>query len=550
MAEMYKLPEAARNNARQVLQWREEHGNEVQGMTEVGWRRARQLAGNAEIGIDTVSAMSAFNRHRQNYEGARAKQKQEGNSPWTYAGIVAWLGWGGTSGVDWARRITGASKNNMDVKATLFTVPDDSPYDGVMIALFPSPVMAQQIASIVGVDMPPEALHVTLAYAGGVDMLTDAQIAGAILAAKKVATYSEPLTGTVNGLGRFNASKSSAGQDVIYAVVDLPGLDEVRKWLNKCMGDYEIEPAKNHGYTPHMTLAYIDPGADSPISAMPTMPIRFDAISVAVGGRRVDYPLMSMEWEEEDEDEGEHKAVNTNALKAISRTDTELRVGNYMVLFGGRDLEGIATPRKNKDGTIGEFFTKNTQFDSPYTETGVLHVDWEHGMGSEGLSQDDVLGYVDMKTARIDEKGFFVERVLNRRNRYVKWLEELIDAGMIGNSTEPVQNGVVKAPNGEIKAWPLLRDSLSVQPMEPRMMSQNTLAAIKALSEYYPALKAMLDDTPTEGKEQRPEPEASTPETGSAPVVLDAVDGSSIAPTGDNTAEMLSIELDLLLLED
>jgi 2'-5' RNA ligase len=457
---------------------------------------------------------------------------------------------GRTNGVDWARRITGASKNNMDAKATLFTVPDDSPYNGVMIALFPSAVTAQQIAAVAGVTVPVEELHVTLAYAGGVDMLTDAQIAGAILAAKKVATYSEPLTGTINGLGRFNASQSSDGKDVIYAVVDLPGLDEVRKWLGKCMGDYEIQPIKNHGYTPHMTLAYIDTGTDSPISAMPTMPIRFDAISVAVGGRRVDYPLMSMEWEEDDEDEGEHKAVDTNALKAISRTDTELRVGNYMVLFGGRDLEGIATPRKNKDGSTGEYFTKSTTFESPYTETGVLHIDWEHSVGAEGLGQDDVLGYVDWKSARIDDKGLFVERVLNRRNRYVQFVEELIDAGLIGNSTEAVSDGVVKATNGEIKAWPLRRDTLTVSPMEPRMLTQNAIVAIKALAEHYPALKAMLDDTPTEGKEQQPEPEASTPETGSAPVVLDAVDGSSIAPTGDNTAEMLSIELDLLLLED
>lgn len=450
--------------------------------------------------------------------------------------------------LDWQR--TDEKSIDMNAKATLFTVPEDSPYDGVMIALFPSPVAAQQIAAVAGVTMPVEELHVTLAYAGGIDMLTDAQIAGAILAAKKVATYSEPLAGTINGLGRFNASQSSDGKDVIYAVVDIPMLDQVRAKLIECMSEHECEPKSNHGYTPHMTLAYIDTGTNSPISTMPTMPIRFDAISVAVGGRRVDYPLMSMDWEDDDEGEGEHKAINANALKAISRTDTELRVGNYMVLFGGRDLEGLATPRKNRDGSKGEFFTKATTFESPYTETGVLHIDWEHSAGAEGLGPDDVLGYVDMKTARLDDKGLFVERVLNRRNRYVQFVEELIDAGLIGNSTEAVSDGVVKAPNGEIKAWPLRRDTLTVSPMEPRMMSQNTLSAIKALSEYYPALKAMLNDTPTEGKEQRPEPEASTPETGSAPVVLDAVDGSSIAPTGDNTAEMLSIELDLLLLED
>lgn len=105
MAESYKVPEAARNNARRVLRWREEHGDEVKGMTETGWRRARQLAENESVGIETVRAMSAFNRHRDNADVADEYKGE----PWRDAGHVAWLGWGGTSGIDWARGITGAA---------------------------------------------------------------------------------------------------------------------------------------------------------------------------------------------------------------------------------------------------------------------------------------------------------------------------------------------------------------------------------------------------------------------------------------------------------
>jgi len=380
----------------------------------------------------------------------------------------------------------------MTNKAVLFTVPPDSEYTGVMLALYPSPELAAQIAAMDGVDMPAEALHVTLAYAGKVDALTDLQVAGAIVAAQKTATYNEPLAGTINGLGRFNASPSSDGKDVIYAVVDVPGLDELRSDLNECLEEYGIEPSETHGYTPHMTLAYIDAGAPSPIATMPTLPLMFNSVSVAVGGKRVDYPLLGME---KPEDMGhEYKG---NALKAISATDTELRVANYMVLWDGRDMEGVASKRKNADGSAGEFFTKSTSFDSDYTQTGVVYVDWEHASGREGAGQDDILGFVDMKTARIDEKGLFVERVLNRRNRYVQYVEELIKAGLIGNSTEAVTTGVVKAANGKIEKWPLRRDTLTVTPMEPRMLSQNAIAAIKGLSEKYPALKALLDTPDT-----------------------------------------------------
>lgn len=378
----------------------------------------------------------------------------------------------------------------MPNKAVLFQVPPDSEYTGVMVALYPSPELAAQIAAMDGVEMPAEALHVTLTYAGKVDALTDLQVAGAIVAAQRVAVYNEPLTGTINGLGRFNASPSSDGKDVIYAVIDVPGLDDLRSSLGDCLEEYGIEPSETHGYNPHMALAYIEAGAESPIATMPTLPLQFNAISVAVGGKRVDYPLLNLE---KPEDMGHEMGDKGNALKAISATDTELRVANYMVLWDGRDLEGVASKRKNADGSAGEFFTKSTSFESDYTQTGVVYVDWEHASGREGAGQDDILGFVDMKTARIDEKGLFVERVLNRRNRYVQYVEELIKAGLIGNSTEAVTTGVVKAANGKIEKWPLRRDTLTVTPMEPRMLSQNAIAAIKGLSEKYPALKALLD---------------------------------------------------------
>lgn len=177
---------------------------------------------------------------------------------------------------------------------------------------------------------------------------------------------------------------------------------------------------------------------------------------------------------------------SNNSLKAVSKTEDELIVANYMVMFGGRDLEGIATPRVNPDGTKGEYFTKATEFKSDYTETGQLLIDWEHRTRPDGVGPDDedIFGYVDWKTAIVDETGLFVNRVLNRRNRYVKMLEGLIDAGMLGSSTEAVQKGVEKGTDGEIKTWPLKRDSFSVTPMDPRMMSENHLGVVKALRDH------------------------------------------------------------------
>jgi len=189
----------------------------------------------------------------------------------------------------------------------------------------------------------------------------------------------------------------------------------------------------------------------------------------------------------------------TNALKAISRTDDELRVANYIVMFDGRDLEGIASPRKNEDGSVGEYFTEATDLESRFTKAGRLPLDWEHRAAPEGEDLG-TLGYVDWSTAKRMERGVFVERVLDRRNEYVKWLEELIDAGLIGTSSEAEPMAVVKAEDGHITRWPLMGDTLTVTPMEPRMLTQNALAAAKALrliAESEPEPEAKAEDRGT-----------------------------------------------------
>lgn len=112
----FKVPAGAKGNAQKVLNWKKEKGSEVKGMTPVGWARARQLATKSEIGLSTVKRMSAFNRHRKN----AAVDPKFKNEPWKDRGYVAWLGWGGTSGIDWAIKISSAndSKNNSTLNAT------------------------------------------------------------------------------------------------------------------------------------------------------------------------------------------------------------------------------------------------------------------------------------------------------------------------------------------------------------------------------------------------------------------------------------------------
>jgi len=125
-AESYDAPDSARNNARKVLRWREEHGDAVKGMTRVGWTRANQLASGENLSRETVGRMAAFRRHQKNAEVAPEFKGE----PWRDAGHVAWLGWGGETGVSWAEGIVAREKDkNMDkrqIVEDVYTTPAEA----------------------------------------------------------------------------------------------------------------------------------------------------------------------------------------------------------------------------------------------------------------------------------------------------------------------------------------------------------------------------------------------------------------------------------------
>ena len=95
----YDAPEAARNNARKALRWRDEHPEETAGAgTAVGWARARQLASGSKLSRETVGRMANFARHKAN---AKVDPKFQ-DEPWKDHGYLMWLAWGGDTGVTWA----------------------------------------------------------------------------------------------------------------------------------------------------------------------------------------------------------------------------------------------------------------------------------------------------------------------------------------------------------------------------------------------------------------------------------------------------------------
>ncbi len=123
-AKSFAPTEAMRNNARRGLALREKWGrgglsaeqanNEGVGS---GVARARDII-NGNLSLDTVKRMYAFfSRHEKNY----APKKKEADGGPT-AGTIAWLLWGGSAGLAFARRVL---KQEEILKSYIKDITDD-----------------------------------------------------------------------------------------------------------------------------------------------------------------------------------------------------------------------------------------------------------------------------------------------------------------------------------------------------------------------------------------------------------------------------------------
>ena len=142
-AESYKPPASAVANAKRGLTLRKEFGRgglspseaKAQGI-DSGVTRARKIA-SGKVSRHDVRRMSAFNRHRKNNNPS--KKMPDGGPT---AGTIAWLLWGGTSGVNWAKNKSASMNAETMVKQVcLFCENDDSEEELVEIMLDGYPEM-------------------------------------------------------------------------------------------------------------------------------------------------------------------------------------------------------------------------------------------------------------------------------------------------------------------------------------------------------------------------------------------------------------------------
>lgn len=151
-----------------------------------------------------------------------------------------------------------------------------------MIALHLPAQLAQTLSVPDG--LPPAEMHVTVAYCG---KAADVDAAALKLAAKAVADR-PPIDATISGHARFTGGPKG---DVIVALVDSPALEDLRRDLVDALGEQNVRIPREHGYTAHATISYLDKDAVSPVDRLPPIDVTFGALSVVHGEDRTDVPF-------------------------------------------------------------------------------------------------------------------------------------------------------------------------------------------------------------------------------------------------------------------
>jgi hypothetical protein len=144
-AESYKPPASAVKAAKKGLAQRKEWGRgglspseaKSQGI-DSGVTRARKIA-SGSVSRHDVRRMSAFNRHRKNN---RPDKKMPDGGP--TAGTIAWNLWGGTSGVNWAKKKSAAMNAEELSKTSCCCGADESDPCACMKAPEPMSCRAQE----------------------------------------------------------------------------------------------------------------------------------------------------------------------------------------------------------------------------------------------------------------------------------------------------------------------------------------------------------------------------------------------------------------------
>lgn len=289
----------------------------------------------------------------------------------------------------------------------------------------------------------PKDFHVTLAYGYFNGRQHDeSAIDGIVETSIKEIRDHIPDDIHFDAIGRFTASESSDGKDVIYAQVAAGQLEKAHDELLKALKKHGISlEATFPTYKPHMTLAYIDPGKEyklSKINATGT------ATKVMIGYGRESSHEHNYTIMKTDDDKRlvfgwasvaitvDGEQLEDHQKDMIDPEDLEEAVYEYVLNFRDTGEEHIQSMRKKGKLVESCVFTVEKQKAMGIPE-GILPVGWWIGFKIEDDAAWERVKDGTYKMFSIEGRANRVPVEKSRRDydgypEYGMWLEENLDA--------------------------------------------------------------------------------------------------------------------------
>ena len=164
--------------------------------------------------------------------------------------------------------------------------------DGIMVAFYLAEGDAGDLA--INADawpegsepIPPEQMHVTLAYLGTIDD-TEAEFNRVASVLADVADSATVIMAEVGGMGRFTGKN---GLDAVFLHLDGDGIHLFRDWVAELLS-WETDVSRLYSFIPHVTLGYV-PGA-SPVTLAPVerRNLIFSQLTLSWGEQSVSFDL-------------------------------------------------------------------------------------------------------------------------------------------------------------------------------------------------------------------------------------------------------------------
>lgn len=161
-------------------------------------------------------------------------------------------------------------------------------FSGAMIALYLPTSLQEQLAAPGGERA--EDLHVTLVFLGEADKLRLGQVKRLQEIVESIAKSFSPLEASISGVGRFVAADADVGEP-FYVSVDSPTLPALREALTRALSANGLPYARNHGFSPHVTISYLTPGTPPPAVVIPEDAFVFDRLTLAIASTYQHFPL-------------------------------------------------------------------------------------------------------------------------------------------------------------------------------------------------------------------------------------------------------------------